>query len=65
MKCPQCLRTLCAWCGRCPGAGHTPECESPEAEECRAWVASLEQPRERAVGEPETLLELLMREVGG
>lgn len=61
--CPSCDKPLCPWCGRCPGAGHTPECASPEAEEARRWIAALNAaPLERAVGAPETLLELIMRE---
>ena len=56
-----CGLPLCAVCHRCPAAGHDERCTSEAAEQARAWIASLDRPQERAVGEPETLLELLLR----
>ena len=61
MTCPYCHEPLCAVCGRCLRAGHKPDCTSPHADERRAWIASLGRPKERAVGAPTTLLELLLR----
>ena len=63
INCPLCRLPLCPICGRCPAAGHTEQCKSEAATQARAWIASLEETRERAVGAPATLLQELLRKV--
>ena len=53
-----CGRAVCPLCRRCPASGHHEDCQSETAQRARAYLASLETPRERAVG---SLLELLLR----
>ena len=58
MTCPFCRLPLC------PAGGHRPKCPSEEAQQARAWFAELDKPKERAVGEPKTLLQGLLRRAG-
>jgi len=57
-RCHKCGRPLCPACKRCLKEGHREDCPSEDAARCRAWIASLDKPKARAVG----LLEIIMRE---
>lgn len=60
--CPFCDDPPCPACGRCLRAGHHPDCPSLDAQAKRARIARLDRPKTRAVGEPPTLLDLLLQD---